>query len=108
MVSNGVSRPGKIFADNMELESELFIGDWPTYSHISSLCNSRYPLLQCKSNSTFLHPYDGQISCEQFREQQLSITTNGKQVLSGQRDAVDLIERDQWLGGVHIKTGALM
>ncbi len=108
LVSKGVCKPGRIFAENMELESVLFIGDWPTYTHIGSMCNTPHPLLECEPNRTFQHPYVRQISSEEFREQKLSLTAAGKQLLSGQLRATDFIERDFWLGGVHLKTGQSM
>jgi hypothetical protein len=49
-----------------------------------------------------------QIAREEFLKQRLSLTRVGAQVLAGTLDAAGLIERDEWLGGVHFQTGQPM
>jgi len=106
LISSEVSRPGMVFSDNMQLETCLFIGDWPTYKHISNLCNTS--MIQCEPNQEFQYEIDTKISIEEFRAQRLSITEIGNQVLSGAINATDLIERDEWLGGVHLQSNESM
>jgi hypothetical protein len=47
LISDGIGRPGRLFAANMDLETNLFLGDWSFFQHIHSLCNVQQPLLRC-------------------------------------------------------------
>jgi len=40
-----------------------------------------------------------------FTMQKLHATKAGREVLDGKQDAFDLMKRDNWLGGVHNKSG---
>ena len=101
LVSEGVSRPGRIFAANIEFETELFIGDWGIYQHIQELCNVRQ-LLNCNPYGEFRDALDPALSAEEFRRQELSLTDRGRQVLANEADASAFGEVDRWLGGVHL------
>jgi hypothetical protein len=104
LVSEGVSRPGRIFAANIEFETELFIGDWGIYQHIQELCNVRQ-LLNCSPYGEFRDALDPALSAEEFRRQELSLTDRGRQVLANEADASAFGEVDRWLGGVHLASG---
>ena len=108
LVSNGFSVPGKVFFENMALETALFIGDWSTFKHIEHFCNAQRPMLYCKPQGNFCYSPDSQASRDEFNRRKLSTTEAGEQVLAGRLDAAELIERDEWLGGVHIQTGRAM
>lgn len=108
LVGSGVSKPQRIFIDNMDAESCLYIGDWRTYSQIEALCESAQPLLVCKSEAPFLHPNTSGISADAFNEQQLCLTPLGKSVLDGETSVADTHTRDVWLGGVHLNGDARM
>ena len=75
LVSEGVVRPGRLFADNTALETTLFLGDWGVYRHIEDLCNARQPLLSAKPYGAFRGPLDPARSTEDFRKQELSLTS---------------------------------
>jgi hypothetical protein len=108
IVSHGISGPGKVFATNMGCETALFEGDLRTFQHIADLCGARKPLLHCKPDGKFRCPPDVQISRADLLGQKLFITNTGEQVLLKQLDATSIIERDDWLGGVHLLTGQPM
>lgn len=108
LAASGIQAPGQLFLKNMELETVLFIGDWETFSHIAELCAGSHPLLHCEPDGKFHYPPELDISPEAFRNQRLRLTGTAEQVLSGDRDAFDLIQRDQFLGGVHLHTGQPM
>ncbi len=108
LISNGTSRPGDIFVKNMEYETALFIGDWMTYSLIENLCTTQVPLLSCISGQTFQTPQGSEISAEEFHQQDLFLTSAGNQVLAGELDGFSAIDRDNWLGGIHLTTGQPM
>jgi hypothetical protein len=105
LVSEGVVRPGRLFADNTALETTLFLGDWGVYRHIEDLCDARQPLLSAKPCGAFRGPLDPALSTEDFRQQELSLTESGRRVLANEADASDFRDIDRWLGGVHLTNG---
>src|SRR5262249_8852181 len=56
LISDGIERPGRLFAANTDLETNLFLGDWSFFQHIHGLCNVRQPLLHCDPNGEFRSP----------------------------------------------------
>jgi hypothetical protein len=105
LVSEGVARPGRLFADNTALETTLFLGDWSVYRHIQDLCSARQPLLSASPYGAFRGPLDPDLSTEDFRKQELSLTECGRRVLANQADASEFRDIDCWLGGVHLAQG---
>jgi hypothetical protein len=103
LISEGTDRPGRIFAANLELETVLFIGDWGIYWRLRDLCNLRHPLLKASPYGEFRGPLDDALSTDEFRAQELSLTTYGRRVLANEADASE--EFDRWLGGVHLTKG---
>ncbi len=108
LVRQGVHAPGKLFAANMGLETALFAGDWRTFEHIADLCNARTPLLRCAPGGPFRHPPVAQISRAEFLQQRLAVTGAGEEVLALRLNASALMDRDAWLGGVHLSSGRPM
>ncbi len=105
LVGDGISAPGRIFSANMDLETALYIGDEKTFSHIATLCNGDgQPLLSCLPREPFRYPPHDQLKPDVFRAQWLQLTDLGRRVLEGPIDAFGLIKRDQWLGGVHLRS----
>jgi hypothetical protein len=108
LISDGIGRPGRLFAANMDLETNLFLGDWSFFQHIHSLCNVRQPLLRCDPNGEFRSPPELALPVAEFLQQRLSLTENGRQVLAGAVDASAYLDFDYWLGGVHFVRGKPM
>ena len=106
MVADGVHSPVSLFVQNMDLESVLYMGDWSTFSRINVLCAGPNPLLRCEPDGTFRYPPDEQFPPKAFGAQSLHLTQAGKEVAWGKRSAHPLLSRDEWLGGVHLKSGA--
>jgi hypothetical protein len=106
LVSQGATAPGRLFAANMALETALFEGDLRTWHHIAMLCDAPQPLLRAGPNVQFLMPNEPILSRDAFLGQRLTITAFGQRVLTGGVDARTVMPRDEWLGGVHLKTGA--
>lgn len=99
LMADGVHAPQQLFLQNMEMETTLFIGDWPTYRTLDSLCASG--LAACNP-PPFRFPSYSREKHAAFNMQHLSITEAGCRVLNGMRDAFDLMQRDGWLGGVNV------
>lgn len=105
LVADGISDPASLFVANMELESAYFIGDWPTFRHIGDLCAGDDPMLRSGPDGPFWFPPHTRRGGEAFRRQRLELTETGRQVLAGERGAFGILQRDQWLGGVHLQSG---
>tara|TARA_R110002110_G_scaffold38465_29_gene125582 strand:- start:5335 stop:6357 length:1023 start_codon:yes stop_codon:yes gene_type:complete len=101
LVANGVCDPVDLFVQNMNFETALFIGDWPTFAHLETLCNMS--LLACTPHP-FVRPSRPGADQQRFRNQQFRLTDAATQVLNGRANAIDLIHRDAWLGGVHLRS----
>jgi len=108
LISDGMGRPGRLFAANMDLETNLFLGDWSFFQHIHNLCNVRQPLLHCDPDGEFRSPPELALPVAEFLQQGLSLTENGRQVLTGAVDATAYLDFDYWLGGVHLVDGKPM
>lgn len=108
LVASGVTKPKRVFIDNMECETCLYVGDWRTYSQIAQLCESTQPLLSCVSAEEFSHPYNSSLTGREFDDQQLCITEFGMRVLEGEVSAADTLVRNMWLGGVHLNNESQM
>lgn len=108
LVADGISAPGKLFTENMNLEEVLFLGDWTTFRHIAGLCRAAIPLLRCTPGPTFECPPEMEIPRTEFLAQRLSLTDDGKRVLAGDLHARQALARDIWLGGVALDSGAAM
>lgn len=104
LIADGISAPGRIFVENMNLEDVLFMGDWSTFRHIDQLCQAKTPLLQCAPGPEFQYPPKMVIARDDFLAQRLTLSESGRSVLSGTAHASDMIERDMWLGGVHLRS----
>jgi len=104
LVNSGIASPIKVFRDNMNFESCLFIGDWRSYAHINELCKAEQPLLYCANGAPFQYPPGAQGTFEQFSKQELLVTEFGREVLAGQKTILNTHRRNSWLGGVHLSS----
>ncbi len=105
LVQEGETKAAQLFVRNMDFETCLYIGDARTYSVIESLCNGDKPLLSSSDGQPFKHPYHTDITAEQFKAQRLAISEFGRQVLAGKIASSEVLDRDGWLGGVHLLAG---
>jgi len=104
LIDSGVVHAPQVFLQNMDLESYLYIGDWRTYSQIAQLCEMNHPLLECCGTNAFAHPPGKELSYEDFKAQELRLTRLGCEVLKGDVNALPLMERNEWLGGVYLNS----
>lgn len=101
LVAKGVNAPADLFVQNMVDETALFIGDLPTFAHIAQLCDAS--LLRCSAGQFQMPPRDGS-SPGAFRGQRLYLADRAEAILARGADAFGQIDRDQWLGGVHLRS----
>ncbi len=102
LVDSGMTNPIKVFTENMNFETCLYIGDWRSYSQIHQLCIAEQPLLACANGAMFEYPPGVKHSLEQFGQQELVVTEFGREVLSGRQSVLKTLHRNSWLGGVHL------
>lgn len=95
IISGGESRVGKVFALNQGLEERIFLGDLSFWVILQELIDSAPALLELTDA--------GMLSSETARDQKISITSVGLEVLSGKRNWLDIKSHNRWIGGVHLK-----
>jgi hypothetical protein len=108
LVDGGTSAPGRLFAENMDLEDALFLGDWSFFRIVAGLCAAAEPLLGCEPYDAFQYPPGMTIAWDEFRQQRLSLTERGRQVLASAGGRRAKLARDIWFGGVHVTSGQAM
>ncbi|WP_371155736.1 DUF1835 domain-containing protein [Jannaschia sp. 2305UL9-9] len=101
LVAGGVHGPHDLFVRNMEREEVLYIGDWTTYAVLSRLCDAG---LLRSAPHPFRSPPMDDVDAATFAGQRLNLTDAGRSILSGDSDAFTLLRRDDWLGGVRLRS----
>ncbi len=94
IISKGEKHPAKIFSANQALEERIFLGDSSFWKKLQELRESNPPLIELSNGNSLTLPASP--------DQELTITPTGKAVLSGTKNWLELIEQDQWIGGVHL------
>jgi len=102
LVGQGVRGPVDLFLQNMDRETALFLGDMRSFSILNDLCQAG--VIACETGAFKLPTSSDQD--RRFRDQKLVLTDVGKQVLSGEHNPTARVQRDMWLGGVHVYTAA--
>ncbi len=100
LVRDGCQSPDALFAQNMALETCLFIGDWRTFSTLDALCSAG--LMACEPGPFVPQPMS-QADRDTLGNQRLSLTPTGERVAGGAQDAFGLMHRNGWLGGVEVQ-----
>ena len=94
IISEGEKRPGRVFGEYQKSEERKFLGDSSFWSILHEFLDSSPALLKLPEGKTLTLPTSP--------DQELTITPAGKDVLSGDRNWLDIVEIDRWIGGVHL------
>ena len=94
IVLQGEKHPGRVFGRYQESEERRFLGDSSFWVILHELLESSPPLLKLADGKELTQPTSP--------NQELTITPEGKDVLSGKRNWLEIIEVDRWIGGVHL------
>lgn len=94
IVSSSEKHPGVVFGRNQALEERVFMGDASFWVVLHELIESTPPLLALEGEA---------LSTPLTRDQKLTITPAGKDVLAGKVNWLDVLNIDRWIGGVHLK-----
>lgn len=94
IIAAGEQRPGKVFGGNQALEERVFMGDTGFWDILRSFLTSSPPLITL--------PAGKQLTLSSSPDQALTITPEGKAVLSGKQNWLEIKAPDRWIGGVHL------
>jgi len=94
LIDEGETNPAKLFGLYIKTEERVFMGDASFWVILNQLLATSPPLIQLSSAK--------QLSLPPEADQKLSITTTGKDVLTGNKNWLDIIDIDHWIGGVKL------
>jgi hypothetical protein len=94
IIEAGEKRPGRVFGENQKLEERVFMGDSSFWAILNGFLKSNPPLLTLPTGKELTLPVGP--------DQKLTITPAGREILSGKRTWLDIVEYDRWIGGVHL------
>jgi len=94
IVLQGEKRPGRIFGLYQESEDRRFLGDSSFWGILHEFLESSPPLLEL--------PEGKELTLPTSPDQELTLTQAGKNVLSGKRNWLEIINQGRWIGGVHL------
>lgn len=103
-VAAGITTPAKLFQATQRLENPQYLGDASFWLYIKGLSEGKMPLLETSTGKPFLRP-SMQRPDQEFKQQTLTLTRAGHQVLDNTLDWIEINGIDKWLGGVHIHYG---
>ena len=94
IIAAGEQRSGKVFGGNQTLEERVFMGDTGFWDILRSFLTSSPPLITL--------PAGKQLTLPSTPDQALTITSEGKAILSGKQNWLEIKAPDRWIGGVHL------
>jgi hypothetical protein len=89
-------RPDDLFQQCSKLEEARFMGDWSFWSIIGDLTSSDKALIDLSGQTL---PRTSVAPDSTFFDTTLRLTTAGRDVAAGRRNAIDLIGIDRWVAG---------
>lgn len=96
VISGGEKRPGKVFGYSQEMEERVYLGDASFWVILQECIDSIPSLLKLSEGKKLTLPTS--------KDQELSITPAGLDVLSGKLNWLDTNNLDRWIGGVHLES----
>jgi hypothetical protein len=95
IISKGEKLAGKAFGLNQELEERVFLGDSSFWVILQEFIDSSPALLKL--------PEGKKLTLPTAKDQELTVTPVGLEVLSGKRNWLEITSLDRWVGGVHLE-----
>lgn len=95
LVARGIRSADDLFRSAAALEERVFMGDSTFFEILQRLAGGRSPLLA----------HDGRFSPHAPPTGAFTLTADGRAVLEGRADYIDLNGIDRWMGGVHLTDG---
>ena len=97
LIDQGTTKPGKLFGAQQLTEKRRYLGDLSFWRILDEMLQSEFPLIQTSAGSLKINPHD--------KEDLLSLTDLGQQILSEKKHWLDYHKTDKWIGGVHLHSG---
>lgn len=94
VISGGEKCPGRIFGGTQEMEERIFLGDSSFWVVLHELLESSTPLIDLSEGKELTLPSS--------KDQELTITSAGLEVLDGKINWLEVSRLDRWIGGVHL------
>ena len=94
VISGGEKHPARVFAGTQEMEERIFLGDSSFWVVLHELLESNPPLI--------ILPEGQELTLPTSKDQELTITSAGLDVLAGKIRWLDVSKLDRWIGGVHL------
>jgi len=98
---SGPAQFASLFQHAADSEERVYCGDSSAASYIVRLGRGDEPLVVYASGEP-LRPLRTEADYRDFRTAELALTDEGRDVLSGERDWIEIGGSDRWLGGVHL------
>ena len=95
IISEGEKLAGRVFTRSQELEDRIFLGDSSFWVILQVLLDSTPALLEL--------PQGKELTLPTAKDQELTITSLGTEVLANKKNWLEIVDLDQWIGGVHLK-----
>jgi DNA-binding transcriptional MerR regulator len=105
-VADGAHTPLQLFLATQEREEAPYEGDAWFWKRIAELGAGERPLVS-RADGAVVGPPPPLSDSRSFAAARVSLTAEGRAVLAGEADRVDLLGIDRWLGGVHLEPGRL-
>ena len=100
-------RPGPLFRSVSEREDVPFMGDWSFWLEVAEMAEGNAPLIRCDGGEPFVYPPHTAADAPRFSDQSLVLTGLGRRVMGGQADWLMDHAPNKWLGGTHLRPGAV-
>jgi len=94
IISGGEKHSGGVFGSNQKSEERIFMGDASFWLVLHELLESSPPLIVLPEGKTLTLPTS--------KDQELTITAAGLEVLAGKLNWLEISRLDRWAGGVHL------
>lgn len=94
IISEGEKLAGKVFHHSQELEDRIFMGDSSFWVILRELLDSSPALIEL--------PQGKELTLPTTKDQELTITSTGLDVLVGKKNWLEIVDLNRWIGGVHL------
>lgn len=98
----GASTPGQLFVESQRREEAPFDGDAWVWRRLAELGSGGRPLLTRENGAPIAAP-PPRGDPRAFATTPLMLTDDGRDVLAGEADRVQLLGIDRWVGGIHLR-----
>jgi len=99
LVDKGLENFGELFSQFGKEDPVYSLGDFQFWLALKQMALAQRPLLVFANGQSIQDPIDS----ARVRETRVALTSEGKAVLQGEADFLNLNGIDQWLGGVHLE-----